>query len=529
MSITFKIIDKGSAKNPILGSIIGYLEKDDWDDYSFRTSFDLTILNGQEESYDLGHMKIGFQSQTVPPMSVSNTFERLSTTFNTIEPDMFSLGQDIAYYSTLASMPKKMRECILKGLNDVAFNLKILEKVKEEAVFKDSLLRYKKLSDIRGWYNRTLNGLPALTPFNFFFSKCLTQEYSDLVLEFDTEPFSTPPSNIHVLIGRNGAGKTTILNSMVYSLLSKNQEKYGSFYTVDFSGKKSNLPEDYFSSVVLVSFSAFDSFEYPETYLDECQKESPEKAPFKFSHIGLKDGLYPKTQSHLKNKEKLCDEFIDSLEECLRFGHTKEMWGKAMHRLKSDDNFAEMKLEEYASGTIDIEKVVFEAKTKFMSMSSGHAIVLLTITKLIMKVDQKSLILIDEPECHLHPPLLAAFMHSLSDLLILRNGISIIATHSPVVLQEVPQKCIWNIIRYDGGLIRPQKLEIESYGENVGVLTREVFGLEVSESGFHKVLADFVNKGHTYEQILERHGDSLGLEGRSILKALTFKRDKLKT
>ncbi len=43
-------------------------------------------------------------------------------------------------------------------------------------------------------------------------------------------------------------------------------------------------------------------------------------------------------------------------------------------------------------------------------MSSGHAIVLLTVTKLVARVEEKTLVLIDEPESHLHPPLLS---HSL--------------------------------------------------------------------------------------------------------------------
>lgn len=55
--------------------------------------------------------------------------------------------------------------------------------------------------------------------------------------------------------------------------------------------------------------------------------------------------------------------------------------------------------------------------------------------------------MLDEPESHLHPPLLSAFIRSLSELLILRNGVAIIATHSPVILQEVPKRCAWILNR----------------------------------------------------------------------------------
>lgn len=152
-------------------------------------------------------------------------------------------------------------------------------------------------------------------------------------------------------------------------------------------------------------------------------------------------------------------------------------------------------------------------------MSSGHAIVLLTLTNLIANIEEKSLILIDEPESHLHPPLLSAFTRTLSDLLIERNGVAIIATHSPVVLQEIPKSCVWKLyrVRLESCAQRPQH---ETFGENVGTLTREIFGLEVSNSGFHALLRQSVSEKKTYEQIIEEYDGQLGHEGRSILRSL---------
>jgi hypothetical protein len=43
--------------------------------------------------------------------------------------------------------------------------------------------------------------------------------------------------------------------------------------------------------------------------------------------------------------------------------------------------------------------------------------------------------------------LFGEFIRALSDLLINRNGVCIIATHSPVVLQEVPRSCVWKVRR----------------------------------------------------------------------------------
>ncbi|WP_254911141.1 AAA family ATPase [Pseudoalteromonas sp. A601] len=158
-------------------------------------------------------------------------------------------------------------------------------------------------------------------------------------------------------------------------------------------------------------------------------------------------------------------------------------------------------------------------------MSSGHAIVLLTITRLVATVGQKTLILIDEPESHLHPPLLAAFIRALSELTYDKNAVAIIATHSPVVLQEVPKSCVWKVNRI-GSTMETWRPRVETFGENVGVLTKEVFGLEVAMSGFYDLLAKSVATGGEYEDIVHEYRGQLGMEARALLKALIMERER---
>src|SRR5690606_8000124 len=116
-----------------------------------------------------------------------------------------------------------------------------------------------------------------------------------------------------------------------------------------------------------------------------------------------------------------------------------------IERLCSDDSFAEMGLDKLFETSAD--DAITKARQTIRLMSSGHKIVLLTITRLVSTVEEKTLVLLDEPESHLHPPLLSAFTRALSDLLLSRNGVAIVATHSPVVTQEVPMTCVWILTR----------------------------------------------------------------------------------
>jgi hypothetical protein len=49
--------------------------------------------------------------------------------------------------------------------------------------------------------------------------------------------------------------------------------------------------------------------------------------------------------------------------------------------------------------------------------------------------------------------------------------------------------------RRSGGLLTVEPLEIEKFGENVGSLTREAFGLEVTRSRFHQQIENLVGAG----------------------------------
>ncbi len=197
-------------------------------------------------------------------------------------------------------------------------------------------------------------------------------------------------------------------------------------------------------------------------------------------------------------------------------------WSEAISTLESDENFSEMNLVELIE--FSGETLKEKAFARLKRMSAGHAIVLLTITKLVATVEEKTLVIVDEPESHLHPPLLSAFTRALGELLFDQNGVAILATHSPVVLQETPRTCVWKLTR-SGIVVSASRPDGETFGENVGVLTREGFGLEVVKSGFHTLLAKAVQDGDSYEAILETFDGQLGFEAKAILRSMVFERD----
>lgn len=141
------------------------------------------------------------------------------------------------------------------------------------------------------------------------------------------------------------------------------------------------------------------------------------------------------------------------------------------------------------------------------------------MTRLVELVSERTLVLIDEPEAHLHPPLAASFIRALSALLSSRNGVALLATHSPVMLQEVPQDCVWLLFRA-GSSVSSERPQIETFAENLGVLTREVFRLEVTNSGYHAMIKEAVTNQPTIESLLSSFRGHLGAEGRALARVL---------
>ncbi|ELP5931456.1 AAA family ATPase [Vibrio vulnificus] len=492
---------------PTTGVNTAYLHVDRWNDFSFVTMFYMTVLDGNGKSHDIGQVKIGFKGQTIE----KSTYKTLNNSFLTLPDGYFSVGQDVEYYKNMVQLPESTRMVLLKGLKDIAFDSSLIDLAQDEDVFRTSLLRDVSLSVIKGQFARVLDGRNPLTDFEFKFVRPDQEKMSGIELKFSVNVGDKPTTNIHAIIGRNGVGKTTLLNGMIEAVTSKGQS-VAKFYDVE-GWRNDPIDTDYFSSLVSVSFSAFDPFSPPS------EQPDPSKGTCYF-YIGLKNG-----DDSLKGLADIHEDFLQALKACLSQAPKRARWLEAIDTLESDENFAGMRLKDLADYSGEV--LTKNARKRIKKMSSGHAVVLLTITRLVATVEEKTLVLIDEPESHLHPPLLSAFVRALSDLLLDRNGVAIIATHSPVVLQEVPRRCAWKINR-SGLETKALRPSVETFGENVGILTREVFGLEVVKSGFHDLLVKSVEAGGTYESIVEDYRDQLGIEARALLKALVVNRDRSK-
>lgn len=477
-----------------------FLVWDNWNDFGYFTHFGVFYVDGDSVSHDLEAIKIGFLGQ----QEKERVFQ-IGHEFTNIGADYFSVGVSEEFYERLNAFPQ-FKDEILESLNDIAYNEELYESVVDEPVVQNSFFRFISPSTVTGQFRRMAHGGVKLTPFSFTFSReGSVDKTSSIRLFFDVFPDSSPPTNIHVLIGRNGVGKTFLINEMINSLVKSgnDQPPTGTF---EFHKNLEMEEVERFANLISISFSAFDKIAPIPNGANENG--------INFSYIGLMETSATSISTPtLKGPTQFAKEFLSSLRACKSRG-MKERWTSAVRNLFSNPNTqiqeVELLIDEEADEYI---------KTSFGSLSSGHKIVLLTITKLIEQLQEKSLVIMDEPEAHLHPPLLSAYIRTISELLITTNGVAIVATHSPVVLQEVPRSCIWKLRRSNNFMVA-ERLQRESFGENVGILTNEIFKLEVRDSGFYKMIHEGIkNHDVDYQTVIESFNNQLGSEARLVTMA----------
>lgn len=495
---------------PLTGSNLVVLGYDNWDDwFEFETTYNVFLFDEAGKRHHLGGIKVGETAQT-------NRRASLPREFTELPPKFFSIGLNEDYYKSLSDLG--FAADVLPCLNDMAFDLDVFERSKAERVTSVSLFRTVDGDRIRNKFHRLSRGNAELTSYAFEYVVDDSLDGADgTVLRFEVEPNSRPPSNVHTLIGRNGVGKTTCLNNIARAYI----DRLVTGPPTLAANEKSRLRVSSeggvgsFANLISVTFSAFDPF-----FTESATTKG------RYSYIGLKESLPPNNSSlvpagisyRVKGPDDLTLDFIKSGVKCLELPK-KLRWTAALRNLCADPIFAESDIIELAEEFDEAEVWTDVAARVFKRLSSGHKIVLLTITRLVELVEEQSLVLLDEPESHLHPPLLSAFIRTLSDLLTSQNGVAIVATHSPVVLQETPKNCAW-ILDRSGNTARARRPLPETFGENVGRLTHEVFGLEVTDTGFYEMLREAAGRLGNFEAVQAEFDAQLGSEAQAILHAL---------
>ena len=442
--------------------LLGY---DNWNDYSQKTLFDITLRTHESERVYLGKVKIMKREAKV-------TYDTLPQKFTVLSNDYCSLGQSKGYYTNLKANLGENFHSFLLAMRDVAIFPKIYEQFEQDDIFKTSIIRFNEIERLARTIPFEIEGINPNEYFKFNYTYQPIFAQNTIALNFNFQYNTDFEHRIYAIIGKNGTGKTRILSSLAKSLSEKNPES--------FSPRK-----PIYGKIFTVSYSFFDRFQIPSS-----------DASFNYVYCGLK-----KANDTWKTEEDMLADFYKSVELIKKKALENDWYNILSSFIVADIlNIAFEKKEDF----LIPENYVFN-ENKFNEiknmLSSGQSIILFLISEILSHIRYDSLILFDEPETHLHPNAISSLLNTLFNLVKRFQSFCILATHSPLIIQEIPARNIF-ILERDDDTASVKSLERESFGENLTVITQEIFGNREVPRHFIGLIKNLFFKGKTYSEII---------------------------
>ena len=522
MEISFRRIDKcwQNAEVHTETDVAFFLEENNWDDFGYTTTYHLhatALLTGDKPVY-LGGMRIMRKGQTVrEAYLLDKLFGNKS--FKELPEDFVSLSMDVDLYMGV-NRYLGSREDRLSFIKALHLILGPDSKYYDESLITDGCFINSLLRDNSSLDNFALKkGYSLLNSSECYYDlrkesvKVKFEHVSNAIeLHFssvDADENSLLPNGVVVFIGKNGSGKSTAIYRLAKLMYTDPTQRFRLKNDVG-ELEPNNIGV---SKMFLISYSPFDNFILPTSYNKDYIKllKNGEDVSSRFVFCGIRDIIEEeseivideetdeqriekliadrKNKTTLKDISVLANEFATALYYVMNdFGKKFEKWTSFVKRSKIN----QPSLYE------DINNLNYDTPHEkmldvFMSLSTGHKFLMHAYARLLAYMDDNCLLLFDEPENHLHPPLLSFMMSEIRSLLTDTHSVMFIATHSPVILQETFARNVF-IVRKNGNSTTITHPQIETYGANISAITSEVFDLTTDVTKYHDAIRHLYSK-----------------------------------
>lgn len=464
------------------------LEYNNWDDYGYKTTYGFSFFNkcGELEFYSsiqVYCIELDEEDYGINGGRVDYYMEKEITQ---LDERFCSLGIDLNFYVKLKEHLPREYKAILRRLNDLAYDEERWQRFKNYRGVQRSLLRSSSSEKARAEAYKLLEARQDnYDSLSFIYDAIVPYDSEEVRMYFSFERNETIPYRLNAIVGKNGTGKTQILNQLAIDLSGFHDEGDKNFYREAFGAK--GRPA--FDKVMSISYSAFDSF----------KNLRGEKSLKSYVYCGIQ------SEKGILQLDEIQDNFRESL-SIIKERNRFSIWKKIITELFSEENY-------------NIINQLEDDNYENINWSSGQHILISSMTEVIAKIDNESIILFDEPEIHLHPNAISNVMRMFNMILDEFDSYAIIATHSPIILQEIPSKNIIVLERIDNQVF-VREPEIECFGENITQITKDIFDVSNIESCYQTVFRELKANGKSKAEIEDYFDGKLGLNALIYLESL---------
>lgn len=467
------------------------LTTDNWDDFGRKVQFHLSYVAKTGSETRIGAVKV-LQKTSLDGKRIEIA-ERtlLPEKFTTLTDAFISLGQEDDYYKELYRLLGSQSSDVLDALRDIARHPGFAEDFEPTSAFRNAMMRENGAHRARRFGAMWAAGQPTSEKLAFTYLGAIAGAASDVKINFAFQRNDPVPGRIIGIIGRNAVGKTQFLASLGADLAQLSRTS-----AERLQEREKRFPEDarpLFTRIIAISYSAFDRFVRPSA-----------KSTSSYVYCGIRNekGALSRAslvEAYRRNQQRIRDRGVQS------------DWTRHMQTILGD-------LSEQLTASLQAEINSDSSPSEPLSfLSSGQSILAHFVTALLAWIQPNSLVLFDEPETHLHPNAVASLFLVLSDILSEFDSYAVVATHSPVVIQEIPSKRVF-VFQREGDVTTAQPLELESFGESVTELTKHVFETVEVESVYRRTLKQLAEE-ESLEEVMQRFKLGLSLNAQAYLLA----------
>jgi len=419
-------------------------------------------------------------------LHISGSSTALPDTFTELDSSYCSLGQSVAYYRNLDALGDGTKTAILAALRDIVRDNSLATPFIHLPAFQKSLLRFSEATKL---YEQGLSSFdfaePRASLAAFAFACRLPGATADHSVSFNFRDREPLPGRIIAFIGINGTGKTRYLERLANAIISGPSDDTEAF-----------LPDrPRFSRVITISYSAFDEF-----------RKSPTDAAATVIRCGIHDA-----DGVPKDLPTLAAEIRSNLDAAFQSTRMDAL-AKSLSEI----------LPQHVVSTLTqpaqtLAGHIFPDVTQ-LQLSSGQLVLLSILSSLAVQIEPDSLVLFDEPEMHLHPNAIGGLMRAVHTALSEFRSYGVMATHSPLILQQLPGRYVRVFRRVDSTPVIDQ-LPVESFAENLTAITEEIFhsaeGPTLYGTWFREML-----KSKAVDEISELFDGRLSFNAKTLLRSL---------
>lgn len=432
-----------------------------WDDYGHKTSFQLYYVNQDGNKSNVGKVKICKKNE-------NKTLGVIPKSFTSLDLNYCSLGQDTSYYSNIKKVLGDDAKAFLYAMRDAAVFSRISDDFINDSGFRHSLLRDNSADTALNLGRYVLAGFDPNDRVNFTYKTQLAYAPDfDFNIKFDFGKINQEDNfnRVIAIIGENGVGKTSLLSNLAKSIANQQKNCFLPHYPL-------------FTKVVAASYSMFDRF------------YDIDARAFNFEYCGMHNnegGLMKPEQ--LKERHKHNAETINALNR-----------GKSLIKFLGNILPDDM-LEDLFKDDFEFKYDAYE--DYYGKMSSGQTMLTNLIIDITANVRSNCLIMIDEPEVHLHPNAITQIINVVNLVCERFSSCCIMATHSPLVIQSLLSRNVLIMERDIDGMPVVRQMRVESLGENLTTINEEVFSNGQSDKYYRRLIEKAVKGKKSTDEVLK--------------------------